>query len=285
MIVTPETASPVDYLLIGHMTADLTPDGRTVGGTVSYAVRTAAAFGLRVGLVTSAQPDDPLLAELTPYAQVLVIPAKSTTTYENIYTDAGRTQYIRGVAADIRPADVPSAWHSAPLVHFGPIAGEADNPALLGLFPDAKILVTLQGWLRRWDADGRVRFKAWNRAETLRRIDILVFSEEDIVESPELVNDLAPRTRNLFFTQAEKGGIHFQYSVPNSYQTPLRKVVNPTGAGDVFATSLLSAYHVTSSIIKATAIAAELAAESVTRFAIEGTPTPDEIRDAIARAG
>lgn len=282
MIITSDAAAPIDYLLIGHMTADLTPNGRTVGGTVSYAIRTANAFGLRVGLVTSTQVDEPLLAELAPYGQVISVPAAATTTYENIYTPTGRTQYIRGVAADITAAHIPQAWHNAPLVHFAPIAGEGDSQALLNLFPDSKIMVTLQGWLRRWDEDGRVRFKPWSRAETLRRIDLLVFSEEDIVEAPRLVDEITPYTRNLFYTQAERGGIHFQYGVPERYITPLREVVNPTGAGDVFATSLLAAWHVTGSITQATAAAAMLAAESVTRFAIDGTPTPDEVRAVLA---
>lgn len=282
MIVTPADATPVDYLLIGHMTADLTPNGRTVGGTVSYAIRTAQAFGLKVGLVTSAKRDEPLLHELSPYGQIVSIPAEATTTFENLYSPEGRTQYIRGVAAPITAAQIPLPWRSAPLVHFGPIAGEADDPAIFDLFPDAKILVTLQGWLRKWDKDGRVRFKLWNRPETLQRLDIMVFSEEDIVESPGLIDDLAPLTRNVFYTQAERGGIHFQYGVPNPYDTPLHDVVNPTGAGDVFATSLLCALHVTGSIVKATRVAAVLAAKSVTRFAIEGTPTPEEIRAALA---
>ena len=54
-----------DYLLIGHMTADLTPEGkRRLGGTVSYAARTAHAFGLRVRLLSSAAQGEPLLDEL-----------------------------------------------------------------------------------------------------------------------------------------------------------------------------------------------------------------------------
>lgn len=282
MIANPADAKPVDYLLIGHMTADLTPQGRTVGGTVSYAIRTAHAFGLRVGLVTSALPAEPLLNELSPYGQIVVVPGPYTTTYENLYSDHGRVQYIRGVAAEITPGDIPQAWRSAPLVHFAPIAGEADDPTMLDLFPDATIMATLQGWLRRWDDDGRVRFRRWNRAETLRRLSILVFSEEDIVEAPELLDELASQTHSLFYTQAERGGIHYEYGVPSRYETPIRKVVNPTGAGDVFAISLLCALHVTGSIRTATEVAAQLAAESVTRFAIEGTPTPDEVRAALA---
>ena len=36
----------IDYLVIGHITADLTPDGTVVGGTVAYSGRTAHQLGL-----------------------------------------------------------------------------------------------------------------------------------------------------------------------------------------------------------------------------------------------
>lgn len=284
MIVTAETATGVDFLLIGHLTADLTPDGRTVGGTVSYAIRTAWAFGLRVGLVTSARADEPLLEDLSPYGQIVVIPAEETTTFENIYEPAGRKQYIRGVAAPIKADDIPVVWHNAPLVHLGPIAGEADDTAILALFKQATILVTLQGWLRKWGPDGLVRFKAWNRPVMLEHIDLLVFSEEDVTEEPSLLNALTQNAKHLFFTQAERGGLHFQYGVPSSWQTPKAEVVNPTGAGDVFASSLLCALHKTASLRKATEVAAALGANAVTRFAIEGTPTPEEVTVALEAA-
>ena len=44
---------PVDYLIIGHVTQDLTPNGPTLGGTASYSALTAKALGLRVGIVTA----------------------------------------------------------------------------------------------------------------------------------------------------------------------------------------------------------------------------------------
>ncbi|MBC8171091.1 MAG: ribokinase, partial [Anaerolineae bacterium] len=117
----------IDYLLIGHMTADLTPQGRTIGGTVSYAVRTVQAFGLRVGVLTSAAENEPLLEILRPYAEVVSIPAESTSTFENIYTPEGRVQYIRGVAAKLNAESmqaVPPDWLAAPLVHLAPLTDE-----------------------------------------------------------------------------------------------------------------------------------------------------------------
>lgn len=281
MIIPPASAGVVDYVLIGHMTADLTPQGRRIGGTVSYAIRTAYSFGLRVGLLTSAQPNDPLLQELEPYGQVVVIPAEHTTTFENIYTPQGRTQHVRAVANRILPSHVPHAWRSAPLLHIGPVAGEGDSIDLLECFPDALWMVTLQGWLRQWDETGLVRFKPWFRPTILERLEILVFSEEDISQQPGLLHQIAPYVKHLLYTQAENGGLHLQNGLPVQFRTPNVKAVDPTGAGDIFATSLLCAYYITGSIRRAVQMAAALAANSVTRIGVAGVPTPAEIKMAL----
>ncbi len=48
---------PVDYLVIGHVAHDLTPEGPRLGGTVAYSALTARALGLRVGVVTASGPE------------------------------------------------------------------------------------------------------------------------------------------------------------------------------------------------------------------------------------
>ena len=48
---------PVDYLVIGHVTQDVLPNGFALGGTASYSALTAKAAGLRVGIVTSCDPN------------------------------------------------------------------------------------------------------------------------------------------------------------------------------------------------------------------------------------
>ena len=273
----------IDYLLIGHMTADLTPDGRLLGGTVSYAARTVDAFGLKVGVLTSAQNDEPLFSGITPYADVRVLPAGSTSTFENIYMPTGRIQYIRGVASKIGTDDIPVEWLSAPLVHLAPLTDEVD-PQIAPLFPEATVLLTLQGWLRRWDADGRVRFKRWHDAKVLNSIDIVVFSEEDVVEAPDLEADFAATTRHLFVTRAEKGGTYYNTGEPTTYDTPQVQVIHPTGAGDVFAASLLAALHVLDGDMQAaTKVAATLAANSVTRVGLDSAPTREEVENVLAQ--
>ncbi|MFN8448518.1 MAG: PfkB family carbohydrate kinase [Anaerolineae bacterium] len=273
-----------DYLLIGHMTADLTPEGRLPGGTVSYATRTAAAFGWRVALWTSAANGDSLLESLTPYAEVMSLPATQTTTYENIYTPSGRVQYVRGVAAPIGVGDLPAHFLGAPLVHLAPIADEID-PQIAHSFRDSTVLLTLQGWLRRWDGDGRVHFKRWYDPDVLKSIDIVVFSEEDIVESPQMEREFAGSVKHLFVTRAEKGGTYYHDGEAIDYITPQVELVNPTGAGDVFASSLLASLPpLQSDMAAAIRVAARLGATSVTRYLLDGAPTPDEVQAALAEA-
>ncbi len=50
----------VDYLVIGHLSCDITPDGLRLGGTAAYAALTGRALGLRVGVVTAWGGEVPL---------------------------------------------------------------------------------------------------------------------------------------------------------------------------------------------------------------------------------
>lgn len=275
-----------DYLLIGHATADLTPAGRLLGGTVSYAARVIHSFGLNVGILTSTAPDEPLIEQLKPYLfDLVVLPADDTSTFENIYAPTGRIQYLRAVASKITTTDIPAHWLGAPLVHLAPLTDEVD-PQIAHQFKDATVMLTLQGWLRKWDVDGRVRFKRWFDADVLQDIDIVVFSEEDIVEAPELEQEFAGVVRHLFVTRAEKGGTYYHNGVPTSFTTPQVELVHPTGAGDIFAAGLLSSLHVLNGDFHAaTHVAARLAAISVTRFGLDSAPTVLEVQTALAEVG
>jgi sugar/nucleoside kinase (ribokinase family) len=275
-----------DYVLIGHMTADLVHGDRILGGTVSYAARTVSAFGLKVGVLTSADPNDPLLDVLRPYVSDLaLVPAASSSTFENIYSAAGRQQYIRAVANRLTPASLPEDWRGAPLVHFAPLTGELDPLDWLNCFPNAQWLLTAQGLLREWDADGRVYFKQWHASRALRAIDWLVLSEEDIAQAPALEAEYARDARHFVLTRAEKGGTHYAAGIPTEYTTPQVEVIQPTGAGDVFAAALLCALHLLGGDVPAALqVAARLGATAVTRQGWEGAPTPAEAQAALEQA-
>jgi hypothetical protein len=119
---------PVDYLVIGHITRDLTPQGPRLGGTATYATLTAIALGLRVGVVTSWGADVPL----GPLRQVPIVsfPTENSTTFENTYTPQGRIQTIHHIAPNLDFNLIPDPWRSSPIVHLGPVAQEVE-PSLV----------------------------------------------------------------------------------------------------------------------------------------------------------
>ena len=103
----------LDYLVIGHVTRDLVDGSSAVGGTASYAARTALALDCRVGVVTSASPEF-VLSPVLDGIQIARVPAPTTTTFENIYTPDGRRQVIHSVADRLAPDMIPSHWRVVP---------------------------------------------------------------------------------------------------------------------------------------------------------------------------
>jgi sugar/nucleoside kinase (ribokinase family) len=153
---------PVDYLVIGHVAKDIVPAGgssapsarafargsgeaaaaegidfrtavpaagsrapagHAIGGTVTYSAVTAQRLGLRAAIVTAM--DAAFTSEVQAALPAIGIHTRSspqTTTFENIYTDVGRSQFLRAYAKRLTCDDVPAAWRGARIVHLGPIA-------------------------------------------------------------------------------------------------------------------------------------------------------------------
>ncbi len=274
----------IDVLVVGHMTADLVPDGKMLGGTVAYAAPTYAAFGHRVGVLTSAAYDESLLSHLLPFGKVVSLPASSSLTYENVYSDRGRQQFVRSTACDIGFGDVPNAWVNAPYVHLGPLAAELDPLEMARNFPNATVMLTLQGLMRQWGADGLVRFRPWFDAEALRLIDIVVYSQEDVQQYPQLTEKMRDASEHLIVTNGRNGGTYYNSGQAIRYASSDVIPLDLTGAGDVFAASLLGVLpFVDNNLRKAVGIAGRLAAYSVTRSGVDSAPTSDEIAREVKR--
>lgn len=268
---------PVDYLVIGHVAHDLTPDGPRLGGTAAYSALTAQALGLRVGVVTASGPETSL-APLNDIP-VLSLASPNSTTFENIYTEHGRIQYLRAQATRIDFQQVPPAWRNASIIHLGPIANEMDavlpddfSPSLLGLTP--------QGWMRQWDADARVHHVPWMHAESaLARANAVVISREDVDDNDEVIEQMAHQTRVLAVTESSAGAVLFWNGDRRRFRAPQVPEVDATGAGDVFAAAFFIRLLNTRDPWEATRFATLLATCSVTRLGLEGIATPREIEE------
>ena len=270
-------ASPhtLDYLVIGHVTCDVLQGTSTIGGTVSYAARTADALGCRVGVVTSASADLDL-EQVFDDMLVARLPAAATTTFRNIYSPSGRLQVLDSVARPLFREAVPSDWQAS-VVHLGPVARECD-PSLYGLFGDAFVGVTPQGWMRQWDQKGQVRASRWEDADLmLARADAVVLSEDDIAGDETLAATYAAQTNLLVVTRGKAGCTVYSDGVSREFAPPKVQEVDPTGAGDVFAAVFFVDFHRWHDPWRAARFANCVAAQSVTRSGLLGTPSAAEV--------
>jgi sugar/nucleoside kinase (ribokinase family) len=268
---------PIDYLVIGHITQDITPSGFKAGGTASYAALTARAFGLRVGIFTSFA-EDAVLPDLNGI-QVVNQVSERSTVYENIYTKHGRHQIIHSVAEMLTPQNLPESWCRAPIVHFGPIAREIDLD-FLRIFPNSFIGVTPQGWYRDWDRQGNIQFTNWPESNyILEKANAAVISVEDVKENEEIISSLAYGVRILAVTEGAKGARVYWNGDVRNFRPPKTREVDSTGAGDIFSTSFFIRLRQTQDPWEAARFANLVASRSVTRPTLEGVPTPEEIQN------
>ena len=266
---------PVDYLVVGHVAHDLTPEGPRLGGTVAYSALTVRALGYRVGIVTASGPETPL--DILNGIPIFSIESPRSTTYENIYTAQGRIQYVRAQATHIDLNAVPEVWKKSPIVHLGPIANEVDSvlpkdfsPALVGLTP--------QGWMRQWDAEGRVSPTQWKDSESsLGQAGAVVLSREDVGGDDELIEHMAGQTKILAVTEASAGCVLYWHGDRRRFHAPKVEEVDATGAGDVFAAAFFTRLFSTRDPWEAARFATVIASHSVTRVGLNGMPTPQEI--------
>ena len=256
--------SRFDYLVIGHVTHDLTPEGPVVGGTVAYAGAAARALGCRVAALTSAADDlDP--AQALPWLAVHRVPALDTTTFRNKYNGSRRRQHLYKVAARLSPSHLPDGWERTPIVHLGPVAGEVATE-FIQVFSQSMIGVTPQGWLRGARPTGEVYAREWDEApEVLPLAAAVILSEEDVPDV-SLVHDYRRLARLLVLTRSAEGATVFFDGEERHFAAPTVEACDETGAGDIFAAAFLfRLYQTRGNPWEAARFANEVAASAVTQ--------------------
>jgi sugar/nucleoside kinase (ribokinase family) len=282
----------IDFLVIGHITHDRTPDGFRLGGTVSYAAVTARRLGRRPGILTRAALDG--LAAVNDEAAGLanvaalpgsalagipihLLPSAISTTFVNIYHDGWRTQVLEAQAGPIGPHELPVVWAGTPVVLLGPLAHEIPG-AWADAFPQALLGVTPQGWLRRWDADGRVRPARWeNAAAFLGRADVVILSREDVGGDEVYLDSLAAQARLMVVTDGWRGATVYRGGERQHIPPRPTREVDPTGAGDVFAAAFLIRLAETGDPMTAARFANIVASMSVEAPGMDAIPYREQV--------
>jgi sugar/nucleoside kinase (ribokinase family) len=268
--------NPIDYLVIGHLSEDITPAGSILGGTVAYSALTARAMGLRVGIVTQCSPKTDL-GELDGIT-IVNFPGDTTTTFEIITSPTDRTLYLHKLASPIEAAFIPESWKQTPIVHLGPVAQEID-PSFVRLFPNSMVGLTIQGWLRDWDIEGRIQLTEWPEARVvLEKANAAVLSIDDVNGDEFRIEEMMSSIRVLAVTEGADGVRLYWNGDLRRFRAPAMEAVDTTGAGDIFAAAFFIRLQYTQNPWEAARFATQMAAASVTRVGLQSIPSLDELQ-------
>ena len=111
----------------------------------------------------------------------------------------------------------------------------------------------------------------------LARADAVVLSQEDAAGDESLIAQYAAQTRVLVVTEGAVGCTVYAEGRSRHFSAPTVNAVDPTGAGDVFAAAFFVQLQRNGDPWQAARFANCVAAHSVTRAGLTGTPRPEEI--------
>ena len=228
---------------------------------MTFAAVQAQRLGLRAGIVTRVGRELSLKRAL-PRVATAGRAATATTCFENVYEGGQRRQRVPQQAPAIAEEDVPLSWREAPIVLLGPVCGEVP-PGLGGLFRRSLVGVSAQGWLRKLDAQRRVRRRAWTGPPFWTGGDVIFVSDEDLGRRPEQAERWAADVLIVALTRYRRGAQVHQRGRWRSIDAFPADEVDPTGAGDVFAAAFLVRYYETGNTAEAARFASAAAACSV----------------------
>ncbi len=175
--------------------------------------------------------------------------AKNTLVYENSYDDHGtRTlgAYNQEGALPILPSEIPGSilkncqvFSIAPLV--ANIPAEFIQTIHSKLNSSAKLVCMPQGFFRRIDESGNVSKGTWKDAHIIAPLcDFIFVSEEDSEDMDQNAHMWSLQKSIVLVTRSEKGCSVYEKGHRVDFPAfTIETVVDPVGAGDVFASAFL----------------------------------------------
>jgi 1D-myo-inositol 3-kinase len=262
----------MDAVVVGHVTNDRLESGLGPGGAVLHAGLALQALGAQVTAITAHGPEFVGTEALASLGGARAARCARTCTFDERYRDGRRQARLLAAAEQLQPEEV-----SADLLLLAPVAGEIDDPRQW--VPRAGFrAAALQGWLRRFDAQGRMHAAPLARPDAFQGFDLLCCSEEDFAADPELEQGLRSRAEVVAVTLGAGGArVHSRgasWTVP-SYPADER---DPTGAGDVFAAVLAWGLCRGDSVVLAALRATRAGAWAVERIGLEGARRAGDVR-------
>jgi sugar/nucleoside kinase (ribokinase family) len=249
-----------DIVTVGHFSIDhVLPPGanafkRALGGSPAYVSFSAAKLGARVGVVSKVGTDFPeTYVDMLEHSGVDLFGLKRernsvTTSFMLEYSNESRRLSLKSRAPPIHTEDAQMEFE-AKTIHIAPIAGEISSEVVDALREKTDVLsLDPQGFLRKFDAAGRTSLKKWEAKEVLERVDVYKSSLREIRTVTEK-NGLKAAMKKLkdfgikivIVTLGAKGMVLlFDDTFHRIPVIPPQRLIDPTGAGDVFAGAFLA---------------------------------------------
>lgn len=260
------------YLCIGHICMDIIEGGFCLGGTASYVSKLTKALKYETSIISSYGPNFLFLKDFSNI-NLYNLESEHSTIFENDYSGEIRKQILHARASRISLKSFDS-FHvnklpNYDIIHFCPIADEVD----FAIIESAKkynclSFATPQGWMRKWDNNGRVTFKKidWRK---LKALDFVIISEEDIPNLKTELPEICSVISKLIVTRGANGASVFLNGIEYTYPAIPTNPVDTTGAGDTFACAFITTFHQTKNIAKAMECANKMAALSIEKPAMD----------------
>ncbi len=257
-------APELDVAVVGNFSIDYLklprrPEPYTImGGAVAYVSLVTRRLGGSVAVVSKVGLDFPdaylqqLQNEGVDTSGIIKTCGEHTTSFELAYSAdlSSRTLRLRSQCSPITVADLPPVLN-AKAIHIAPIAGEISFEVVKRLRSCCKYLsIDPQGMTRRFDTRGKLTVSAEMDIHLLGLVDIykssfdeisILTGKSNLKDTISAMHDWGPKI--VIVTMGAQGSV---LSVEGEACTvPIYrsgKLVDPTGAGDVFIGAFLNEY-------------------------------------------
>lgn len=252
--MTEETGPRI--VVVGAAARDIAADdprGWRLGGGVSYGALTTALLGVPTGALVGVDAEAAHAPELdllrAAGVDVRLVPLEHGPIFENIETPEGRIQRSFGPSDPIPTSALPDEWRDAPGWMIAPVAAEVPDAWADALPPHALVAVGWQGLLRELRPRERVFHHPPGPSAVIRRADLVGVSRDDFdsdLPLTALTSVMRPGAL-LCVTRGARGGLAMVATEHGPEEMrgwpPIQpaKIVDATGAGDVFLAALLAA--------------------------------------------
>jgi sugar/nucleoside kinase (ribokinase family) len=237
------------------VTWDKRPEGDVAGGSVTYATATARKLGWEAAALTTCGADFDETRAL-PGVPVFLQRSSATTRFVNVYGPEGvRHQVLLSRAGQVDVGPLPDEWRGPEALLLAPLAGEIEG-ALAPSFEAEAVGAVAQGWVREFAPDGAVTPREWrDPGAALAGVHVLFVSQHDLPQGGLQPRDFLTWVPLVAVTRGWRGAVLHTRDATHEVPGLPRPEVDPTGAGDVFATAFLVRYHETGDALEAAAFA------------------------------